>query len=1134
MRQHKYNLKKQDLKSIYAMADMTLEGHYHDAFKKLGLRQGQGGNFHCPNADSHGKGEDKHPSVSIDNATGRWHCFTCGTKGNFNTFFKEYLAGNGGYGDSYTDFIIDFLNISAHVYCPTEIEDDYEEKAKALREQVEHMKASYRAAHNKDYVATKESDATAEAEVAYPLEDLKKWNQALLENKGAMDYLFDKRHVDDKVVKTYMLGFLVDQYGKDRIVFPQFDSQGNCINVKLYNPFETVYKWAYLKKGNKTGPSPINNFMGPKLYFFEGEPDCYCALGYGLNGVTMGPCSVTDVVSVFGPETAKMLFTGKECVIVFDADGPGRAGAAKLAKNLYPYARQIKIIDLDVSAINPHGLPPDEIEKDGKMKRIYKDFTDFMVTVNGNGEEAFKIFNELEKETPVYIENDDRVRKIVTKVTLQESRHPRYHCNDGSQELELVGAVSEFDSRSLLFPKRLRVSCPAMKDPNECGKICNYCRIGKKSTELGKVESIIYYLDREIDPRDKRDPHHIQITPHNILGLVEVTEAQRDQQIRKLTGIPRHCSEVMIEELEKEKLIHVRLVKDLDEQHQVGDASTSEIDVEAYMLEKDICANRSYLFRGVQTTAWDGQHAVLFLHSATPIMTSVESFKVTDEIKSVLKAISPRDGETIEGLQEYFDERYRVFGNAAGLSGRQDLFFISDLVFFSQTEIHNKNILPEVPRGWGEAGIFGDTRCGKTIATLFLHKHYGVGEFLAGSNAVSRSGLMGGVSSSPLRKSSIIWGKIPMNDGNTIIIDELSNIATETLKDMTSCRSNGVVNISMIQKGNAAARTRKIMISNDPDPSAELSGGRTSDGMTLSLRVCRGIPAILSRFDIVIVVKQDDVAHEDFQHIYEAIQTKFTEFQERCHIRWVMSRTPKDIVYEEGLEQCIHEAQGRLLEKYHPLTHLINQEMRAKLLRMATSVAGIACSTDDYNRLIVKKVHVLYMEKYYDKLYSSKNMRLDIYSKIQRQNETLGDMRFMENILKYISLYAVMGMDDINDIGIYHIFHDYVQRVVENKLMIVDAMDDDIKSCGGGLRQMDVLNKLVGVMLARNCIVRKGGKYRKTSMFDHWLNKRLEAGKNAQSSNILECSQTQRDLQTLKICQNLDKVDRESEARKAG
>ena len=79
----KYHIKADDLKFLFKTIDMTCRDRYHEIYEKIGARKGQG-NFHCFNEGAHIRG-DTHPSLSIDNSSGKFNCFGCGIKGNLNT-----------------------------------------------------------------------------------------------------------------------------------------------------------------------------------------------------------------------------------------------------------------------------------------------------------------------------------------------------------------------------------------------------------------------------------------------------------------------------------------------------------------------------------------------------------------------------------------------------------------------------------------------------------------------------------------------------------------------------------------------------------------------------------------------------------------------------------------------------------------------------------------------------------------------------------------------------------------------------------------------------------------------------------------------------------------------------------------
>lgn len=784
--------------------------------------------------------------------------------------------------------------------------------------------------------------------------------------------------------------------------------------------------------------------------------------------------------------------------------------AKKLAESLYPYAQQIKIIDLNVSEINPYGLDPNLVKevrvKDKvKVKRVEKDFTEFLIK-NGFNKIAMDRFNKLVENTIVYTRNIDRIEKQIFKVTLPESRMPIYYSEDGTKILELMATVSNFNEKALLYPKRFTVSCKAMGNTD---KLCGACKNCKLSTMPGFANSpqLTINFVRDMKKEFSTDPSYIKVSEHDILGLIEVTNNQKIQQQVKLCQINENCKFFVVRDCEHEKLLHVSLSSYVNE---YGDSSSSsssnvaDIDVEAYMIESDIYPNRSYKFEAVLTTAWVGQHSVLFIHKAEPIATCIETFKMDQQTHDILQVFKPKANETIK---QHLDRRYHIFSNAAGISGRDELFFMNDLAFFSPLIIKNK-MLPEVIRGWVEILIAGDTRTCKTMSTNWLRNHYKIGDIITGSTAVTRSGLLGGTTRDMKGKPTISWGKIPMNDGGLIIIDELSNIDEAVLNDLTGCRSSGIASIDGIVSGKVLARTRKIMLSNQRVWKSDQQKSYIYGIDFLRDLCCKD--EILARFDLAFVVRRTDVAPESFSSSYAPLASEFTELQCQTLIRFIYSRRPDQYVFEEGFEEAVNKAQITLIDKYHSSTQLVNQEMRAKLVRLSMSLAGLLNSTvsDDWDKILITKDHLAHIVSFMNYLYDHPNMGLDKYSQMKRKLETLGDMSFMMNICKYIDIEQIANDDEFSEKHIHQIFYDYLEKVQSGNLYIPDSKSDQNKT--SRQKTYESVPKLINILISRNCFVRtKKNSYRKTKQFNDWIIKRMEMGDNAPTSNILELTEDQ-------------------------
>lgn len=1113
----KHKIRKSDLKVFFSAAEIAMEGRYHDIYQnKLGWKRNKDsdkGNYHCPVSEAHIGGDDANPSCSVDGQNGRWHCFTCGNKGNLQSIWSRFLKGTK-WGDSYTDFIVDVSDIDPMRFSENYNDPDFERNYQELKKLCENTIEDKSMEIGKPWIMDNEISEMAKKEATLPMEIVNEAVENLLNNKKAMDYLFQTRKITDKIICKYRIGLYKHvskrksdgkEFFKEKFLFPMINAEGSLVNIKLYDPLvkNPAFKWMYPYKGYDTCPSPIDNFTKHKIYFFEGEPDLYCALSFEYEGaVTMGAKGMNDVNRIFGKEKAKQLFSGKEIVICFDAEPDAFESAKQLADSMYPYVKQIKIIDLNVSDINPNGLNPDntyvsEVNGKKKVKRKEKDFTDFMKK-NGFDDKAKIAFDSLVDRTLVYTNNSDRLRKEVFKVNLQESRMARYFSPDRSKQLDLIASVGDFNCDAFMYPTEFMVTCRAMGENGKAIPACNTCML-KDKPGFRESNCMSFRLTRGEAVEDDE----IEISDHNILGLIEVSDSQKNKIIKNHCGINERCSWCEIKDSKQEKLLHIKLANDLnefksDEKEKPKEGSSVGIDIDAYIQgDADIYPSRSYRFRAYQTTAWSGQQAVLFIDKAEPMETSIESFSMDQQTNDLLKIFKPRPDESIE---EHLDRRYGVFSDAAGITGRKELFLINDLVFFSPVEIKNK-IVPGVSRGWVEALIAGDTRTGKTMVSKFLNKHYKVGEMIAGSSSVSRSGLTGGVSYFN-KKPQVSWGRIPRNDKGLVIIDEMGNIDPKILDDLTPARSEGIARIDKIIYEQTFARTRKIMLSN-PRCDQEDDQKHHNYGIQMLRELCVKDP-ILSRFDLAFIVKSGDVNVNDFSSNYSEITTDFTEYQCRNLIMWTYSRSTNDVEFEDGFNDHVNNLQKKMLEKYHPSTQIVNQEMRAKLIRMSVSLASLLYSTvdDDWNKVHVKKEHADYIVKFLNVIYDHSNMKMNHYSAMKKKSESLGDMRFMMNISKYIDLNQLDMESQFTDKSIHQIFYEYLQKVSNKNLYMPSATSDKHLSCG--MLVHEAVQKLIGILTSRNCLKRQRRGYTKTSMFNSWISERLKLGSKAEQSDILE------------------------------
>jgi len=1096
----KYGIKKDDMKALFAMADGLMAGNYHHYYGEVGLKTKEKGNIPCINKSAHSSGKDANPSFSVDNKTGQYNCFACHIKGNFQTYWKEYVKQGD---DNYVDFLIELLKLSESQilqFSKDAKDPDFDRNTQEMQSLYAKMQNRHLKLKGRPWMLSGELSDMVRDLTRLPMADLDAMVQTLLDSREDMDYLFQTRRITEEVIRTYKIG-MIKTPGFRRFIFPTINAEGDYINAKAYNPThsEKQLKWSHLHTGREFGPVPINNFTKQVIYFFEGEPDLYCALSFGIEGaVTMGANIKKDVNAVFGPLKAKQLFQGKEIVIVFDADDASKKPAQELASSLYSYAKQIKVIDLNFSKENPKGLDPKlMVAVNEKQKRAEKDFTDFMQK-NGFGEDAKKAFNTLVENTGVFTMNLDRSRTETYKVTIQECRQAKYFSNDRSKRLEIVGSVSEFKDEAYMYPTEFNLTCPVIESVDNAHSTCKNCVVKKNLNDLDGARHMTFKMVRGATKESILDPRCIAADDHDILGLIQVTDSQRRSNLKRLYRIPDRCSLCKFSDTKTEKILHARLSKDINEYDDLSSGGSSDIQVEAYIKgDSDISQNQSYRFRATQTTAWHTQHAVLFVDKAETIETSIESFQMDQDTHDLLKVFRQKDGES---LAEHIARRHKAYSEAAGVTEREDLFLINDLAFLSPIEIDNK-VIPEVKRGWVEVLIAGDPRTGKTLISEFLHKHYKIGKIIGGSSGVSRAGLIGGVSTVG-KRSQISWGAFAKNDKGMVIIDEMSEIDRSVLTDLGDIRSKGVASLDMIVAGRERARTRKIFLSNPRG--TEDDQKEYNYGIQFLKDLCLQ-PRTLARFDIGYIVKSTDVDIKDFKSSYSELTTEFNEFQCRHLIMWAYSRKPSEVFYEDGFDDLLDDLFKEIGQKFDSETLLVNQEQRAKYIRLSISLASMMYSTpeDDWNKILVKKEHLQYIHDFLMRIYCEENMRMDDYSKMIRGSQKLGDMRFMQNIAKLIDLTPLIVEAVFSEKTIQQIFYDYLNKVTRRGMYIPDAKTD--AEMDTGLSMFESTPKLIGILTSRNCLKRtRKGMFKKTPMFTRWLTEMEKLGDDAPKSDILE------------------------------
>jgi len=165
---------------------------------------------------------------------------------------------------------------------------------------------------------------------------------ALLNRPERVDYLRTQRGLTNETIRERKVGWSI---AKNAYIIPIHDAAGGLVNVRYYKP-----KTPRMEKAGRWGVTGHNE---PRLYpvdVLESATSIVVCAGE-WDALVLNQHGIPAVTSTGGETGWKSewndLFRDKHVRLVYDCDKAGRAGAAKVAHNLTPVAKELRIVDLD-------------------------------------------------------------------------------------------------------------------------------------------------------------------------------------------------------------------------------------------------------------------------------------------------------------------------------------------------------------------------------------------------------------------------------------------------------------------------------------------------------------------------------------------------------------------------------------------------------------------------------------------------------------------------------------------------------------------------------------------------------------------------------------------------------------------
>jgi hypothetical protein len=633
-------------------------------------------------------------------------------------------------------------------------------------------------------------------------------------------------------------------------------------------------------------------------------------------------------------------FQGKKVIVLYDCDAAGESASMKIAYYLKEAGAEVFIADL-----RNVGLMGDKDDKD---------ITDYFIKRGGSAEELQEKVLDI-----AYPFTDEMLKQVKNRefplVDLWDVHDGEYRGKRLSSRVMMIG-----------MPEMIPLGVPSIVEGqceniwlDEAGKSpCHNCSFRDGESQLW-------------DLNEKELQH--------VIPLVDHSEDKMNSYIKsRIFHVPKTCPESFFSVfniISEKKVQKVYLNPDVESESEL--LGYKDATAFAYVLENEdkmVMANGGrYRIFFKRYTHFNDSTMNLVIDRFENSDNSLNTFEVTEEIMEVLKQFQGHPNEVMNARVDHIKD---LIGNQAN----EMVILATDLVYHSVLDF---KFGKEIIKGHPEGIIIGAPNTAKSSVARFIQKYYGMGNF-KGVKGDTFAGLVGGAEQANGKKWNIKWGAIPRNNGGMLILDELSGLNREVIKQMTFVRSERIAEITKIAEGRAQAKTRLLWISNP----AVMKNGKSrnmtdyTNGVDLT-RELVGSNEDIRRFDFIIAlpsmgyVSQFGENGEDL----EAYSGGISE-SHRNLVRWAWTRKAHNIKFDHLIAWYIEKENIRMNHRFYDGSdlHIMGNVGAQKLARIAVSVAAMCFSHDGTGEnLLVKKEHVDWAVQFIEKCYDNDVFRLPAY-----------------------------------------------------------------------------------------------------------------------------------------------------------
>jgi hypothetical protein len=486
----------------------------------------------------------------------------------------------------------------------------------------------------------------------------------------------------------------------------------------------------------------------------------------------------------------------------------------------------------------------------------------------------------------------------------------------------------------------------------------------------------------------------IQMNPvdQDILRFIDIPTVKIVAVLKQVIGI--RCKSIIYEVVETQLIERIFVARPTGkERTRKGGGSRP-----AYLIGATIESNTVYHLEGYTTVDPVSQSVTHVFTHVDKQTSDMESFNLSTKKHSELNEFCVSRNEP-DAMFAQLKKLYTNYAhNVTKIYEREDLHMCVDMLFRSVLSFRFDNEF--VKKGWLEAMVVGDTRCGKGFVAEKLLEYFGIGETVNGENA-SFAGLVGGLQQ--LNKHWVItWGKIPMNDCGILHIDE--DIDPDMWGKLSRVRSEGVAEITKIQTEVSNARTRLLWTCNPPN--------RMMSSYTYGIQATNDLikaPEDIARFDYVLAVAHDEVSGKVINQRREPLPIIHEAKLEQELIMWCWSRKSDEVKFEKDAIEYIYKSSVLMENLYDFSIPLVQVEnVRFKLAKIAIAFAARFYSNEENGKiLLVKKSHVDCAIVFFQQIYGKEASGYIAYSEMKKSSEEMTTPEKLHDIEIYFNKWKL-------------------------------------------------------------------------------------------------------------------------------